>query len=105
MPAGACSKISSRSRESSRLQSHRHSRWIRICRHLAAAAARLQVQGDPQSEADSLSIGSIRVVTPDYFKTLGIPLVAGRTFRDSDLRPSQFVTVINRSLGIPPLGS
>jgi putative ABC transport system permease protein len=62
--------------------------------------ARLMVQGDPQSEADSLAVRSIRNVTPDYFKTLGIPLVAGRTFRDSDVRASQFVTVINHSLAV-----
>ena len=27
---------------------------------------------------------SIRRVTPDYFRTVGIPLIAGRAFRDSD---------------------
>jgi predicted permease len=38
---------------------------------------------------------STAYVTPGYFKTLRIPLVAGRVFRDADTPTSEFVTVIN----------
>ncbi len=36
-------------------------------------------------------------VTPNYFETLQIPLLAGRTFSDSDTATSQPVVIINRS--------
>jgi putative ABC transport system permease protein len=39
-----------------------------------------------------------RVVGPDYFKTLGIPLLNGREFRESDDEKARDVVVINQSL-------
>jgi predicted permease len=36
-----------------------------------------RIEGDTRSEAELPGIHSIRSATPDYFKTLGIPLVAG----------------------------
>jgi len=45
-------------------------------------------------------------VSTDYFRTLGIPLVAGRTFRDNDAKGRPLVAVVNeefvRSHGIGP---
>jgi putative ABC transport system permease protein len=44
------------------------------------------VEGRPASRpGDELSAG-YRVITPDYFKTLGIPIVAGRGFSPQDAR-------------------
>lgn len=59
---------------------------------------RFQVEGDPRAEADTIAVHSIRVVTPDYFKTLGIPLVAGRSFLDSDRDNAPGVILLTRSL-------
>jgi putative ABC transport system permease protein len=42
--------------------------------------------------------GDMRRVTPDYFRTVGIPVVAGRGFRESDTAESAQVFVVNRSL-------
>jgi putative ABC transport system permease protein len=39
----------------------------------------------------------LRSVSPDYFKTLGIPVVEGRTFSEADSRTSQPVVVVNRA--------
>jgi predicted permease len=39
----------------------------------------------------------VNTVSPGYFKTLGIHLLAGRAFRDSDTAKSQPVTVVNES--------
>jgi putative ABC transport system permease protein len=39
-----------------------------------------------------------RVVTPGYFKTLGIPLVAGRDFEAADRQGTSRVMVINRAM-------
>ena len=39
-----------------------------------------------------------RLVTPDYFRTMGIPLRRGRVFDDNDRLGSQDVVVVNESL-------
>jgi putative ABC transport system permease protein len=62
------------------------------------APARVLVQGDSPSSTDGLNVRTARVVTPGYFRTLGIPLVAGRVFADSDREDTPAVVVINRSL-------
>jgi predicted permease len=38
------------------------------------------------------------VVTPDYFRTMGVPVKAGRDFNDGDRRGATMVVVINESL-------
>src|SRR5204863_4002412 len=37
----------------------------------------------------------IRIATPDYFQTMGIPLVRGRTFNEHDTKDWARVTIIN----------
>jgi putative ABC transport system permease protein len=50
------------------------------------------------------------VASEGYFETLNVPLLAGRTFRESDTRDTPRVAVINRSMaqywkGTDPIGS
>jgi predicted permease len=40
----------------------------------------------------------IRYVSPDYFSTMGIPVLAGREFASSDVPEGNSVVVVNRSL-------
>jgi len=40
---------------------------------------------------------SLRFVTPDFFRTLNIPLRSGRTLRESDGPKSQYVAVVSES--------
>jgi len=39
----------------------------------------------------------IRVATPEYFQTMGIPLVRGRNFNEHDIKGSMPVTIINEA--------
>lgn len=55
------------------------------------------VEGQPEPAADSAPTVELNAVTGDYFRTLGIPLLRGRTFGAEDgLLPP------DRSWGIPP---
>ena len=47
---------------------------------------------------DHLPIGSLLLVSPDYFKTLGIPLKRGRVFNEHDSTNAPRVVVINETL-------
>src|SRR5687767_1948763 len=47
-------------------------------------------------EQDALTL-QIRVVTPDYFKTMSIPVARGRGFTASDRRGASSVAILNRA--------
>jgi predicted permease len=60
--------------------------------------AGFQVEGQPPEEGEALPSGAFRIGTPNYFKTLGIPLIQGRTFAPGDDEHAPLVAVINQSL-------
>lgn len=66
---------------------------------------RFQVEGDHRPENELPGVSVTRRASPDYFKTLGVPLVAGRTFRDSDDAKAPRVVVINRALALKRFGN
>lgn len=54
---------------------------------------------DPARETGDWPGADVRaVVTPDYFKTLGVPVVEGRLFSPADSADTPAVTVVSRSL-------
>ncbi len=55
------------------------------------------VQGRPVLPVQERPLANIRIVTPDYFTTLGVRLSAGRFFDDHDLFASEQVAVINET--------
>jgi predicted permease len=57
---------------------------------------RFQVEGRLPDRV--LPVANIRAGTPDYFRTLGIPLLAGRVFAETDTETALPVAVISRSL-------
>jgi putative ABC transport system permease protein len=59
---------------------------------------RFRAFGDNRPDTEMPPVQSVRRVTPDYFRTVGIPLIAGRAFRDSDTEESPMVILVNRSL-------
>jgi len=68
------------------------------------------IEGRSTDDADKRPTADVRVVTPDYFATLGIPLVAGRGFTDLDRKEAAPVALINKAMlrywdGKDPVGS
>jgi len=67
----------------------------------AAAVSRLPLSGGNSSRSFNLPgdnanyTSDIRVGTPEYFQTLGIPLLRGRTFTEHDTKNSALVAIVN----------
>src|SRR5262249_7424140 len=58
----------------------------------------VRVEGTPWREDDpDALLADMRVVTPDYFATLGIEFIAGRDFKDADAQSHRAV-ILNRNL-------
>ncbi len=56
------------------------------------------IEGETRSQSETTPVASQRAISPDYFRTLEIPLVAGRTFRENDDEHSENVALLSRSL-------
>jgi putative ABC transport system permease protein len=56
------------------------------------------VDGRPAPAPEQRPLGLLRSVTAAYFRTMGIPLVAGRVFADSDTSQAPPVIVVNQTL-------
>ena len=59
---------------------------------------RFTVDGDPVPPPGQETEANIRTVNDTYFQTIGVPLLAGRMFDQSDLATGQPVIVIGKSL-------
>lgn len=56
------------------------------------------VEGIPEPAPGQEFVGRYRVCSPDYFKTMGILVVKGRSFTDADSPNSQPVIIVNETL-------
>ena len=56
------------------------------------------VEGRPEPPAGPDHPANWNVITPDYFRTLGIPLLRGRVFTDHDTPASTPVIIVNGTL-------
>jgi putative ABC transport system permease protein len=56
------------------------------------------VDGRPAPVPEQRPLALLRSVNPAYFRTMGIPLVAGRVFADSDTSQAPPVIVVNQTL-------
>jgi len=63
---------------------------------LAAGSAFLRVEGFDEAAQDGRRV-SLNTVSPNYFATYGIPILAGRDFRDADLDQPRRV-IVNQAL-------
>ncbi|HYU34284.1 MAG TPA: ABC transporter permease [Thermoanaerobaculia bacterium] len=57
-----------------------------------------RVEGRPIPAPDERVAANVKVVSPDYFSTLGIPVLEGRAFTPQDNEQGQRVVIINRKL-------
>jgi putative ABC transport system permease protein len=58
----------------------------------------LQIEGRDIPKGVARPQVDVYVATPRYFETMGIPLVAGRTFQPGDRADNRPVTIVNQSL-------
>ena len=56
------------------------------------------IEGQPPAEEGAQPLGDLRSASPEYFPTLGIPLVTGRLFTPSDGPTSTQVAIVNQAL-------
>jgi predicted permease len=56
------------------------------------------VAGAPSETADPRPEADFRIATDDYFRTLGIPLLAGRTFTSQDHAKGKPTVIINKTM-------
>jgi putative ABC transport system permease protein len=64
----------------------------------ALASADYKVADRPPASESELPTAQYRMVTPAFFRTLGIPLLAGRGFDETDAASSPLVAVISEGL-------
>jgi putative ABC transport system permease protein len=70
----------------------------------AGAVSRLPLSGGNSSRSfkvagrDQFSEADVRVSTPDYFRSLGIPLIRGRLFTQNDRKDAPLVAIVNQEL-------
>ena len=56
------------------------------------------IYGRPPKDAHEFISAGYRTMTPGYFETLGVPLLAGRTITEADSEKAPFVVLINTSM-------
>lgn len=64
-----------------------------------------QIFGQPELPLNERPTTVVRVVTPGYFKTLGMPLLKGRDFTEADRRTTPNVFIVNEAFArkfLPP---
>jgi putative ABC transport system permease protein len=62
-----------------------------------AAQRSFRIEGDPEDAgAMTRQVALYQMISPDYFRTLRIPVLAGRTFRDDDVVDRPNVVIVNR---------
>lgn len=56
------------------------------------------VEGHEPSPGEVIPVAAIRNVTPGFFDALGIPILAGRSFKDSDNESAPLVAIVDEML-------
>jgi putative ABC transport system permease protein len=65
---------------------------------------RFSIVGDPPVERDNRPFTNVQAASPGYFTTLDLPIVAGRSFTERDIRSSTPVAIVNEEFARRHLG-
>jgi len=74
------------------------------------ATSSITLEGRPAAPPGSRPSADRDLITPDYFRTMGIPMLRGRDFTDADTATAERVVIVNQALarkyypGEDPLG-
>ena len=76
----------------------------------APGTTRFDIEGRVVDDPERRPTTDVRVATPQYFATIGVPVISGRVFNDLDTEESMRVVVINKAMtkywdGTDPVGS
>ncbi|HWI19492.1 MAG TPA: ABC transporter permease [Vicinamibacterales bacterium] len=76
----------------------------------APGTTRFTIEGRAVDDPERRPTADVRVATPQYFATIGVPVMSGRVFAELDNEESMKVAVINKSMvkywdGADPIGS
>jgi putative ABC transport system permease protein len=61
------------------------------------SATGVHILGQPNRSLSELPVAAVRVVGPDYFQTMNIPLHAGRAFNSEELASERHVVIVNQA--------
>src|SRR5262249_4944988 len=61
-------------------------------------AAQFTVEGYAKADGEEDPRGNFRTVSPNFFASLGVPILAGRDFNDNDRSDSERVVIVSQSL-------
>ena len=64
------------------------------------AATSMEIVGKPKPERGQEPVTDVRVITHDYLKTMGVPLLKGRLLSDSDAADAKGRVVINETMAL-----
>ena len=67
--------------------------------------AHYEFDGQDAETARKNPIANLEVVTPDYFRAIGTPLIAGRYFMPTDMDSSESAVIVNEQLSKDRFGS
>jgi putative ABC transport system permease protein len=75
----------------------------------APGTTRFDIEGRSVDDPERRPTADVRVATPQYFATIGVPVMSGRVFNDLDSDESMRVVVINKAMtkywdGSDPIG-
>jgi putative ABC transport system permease protein len=63
-----------------------------------ASATRVEIVGKPKPPMGQEPTADVRVVSHDYFRAMGVPLIKGRLFKDDDPADAQNRIIVNAAL-------
>ena len=65
---------------------------------ISPGSEQFMIEGPAEADMPDRFWADFVAVSPDYFRTVGVPVISGRAFRDDDLDESTLVVIVNESL-------